>query len=337
MPHSVEARSYLITGGASLIGSHVADVLLAGGAKEVRLLDNFSLGTLETISHLNGNPRVKLIRGDILQLNNLLDACRDTDGIFALAGFLTLPMSQNPPLGVAVNTIGMVNVMEAARLYGVRRVVFSSSISTYGTTVADELSEDVGLTTAGQQPIASLYGSTKMLGEALGKLYAQKWGVEFNALRFGSVFGERQHARAVNAVYIAEVYESVRRGERPVIVGDGREVHDYIYVTDVADGCVTAMTSDVQGETFNIVTGVDTTLAQVVEMVLELCGETRLQPEYREDRRAVATASRTRLRFSPAKAARQLGWTAKVPVRDGIRRFIAWRQGTDAAQGLGQT
>jgi UDP-glucose 4-epimerase len=325
MDSAISGKTYLITGGASLIGSHVTDQLLEAGAKEVRLFDNFSLGTPDTIAHLDGHPKVKTIRGDILRLNELLDACKGVDGVFALAGFLTLPMSQNPPLGVAVNTIGMVNVMEAARVQAVGRVIFSSSVSAYGTTQADALSEDVGFTTAGQQPVASLYGSTKLLGEALGKLYTQKYGIQFNALRFSSVFGERQHARAVNAVYIAQVYDQVRSGERPVIVGDGSEVHDYIYVTDVAAGCLAAMTSSAHGETFNIVTGVDTSLTQVVQAVLELCNA-GLEPEYREDQRAVRSASVARLAFDPAKAKRLLGWAPKVSIKEGIRRYIDWRK-----------
>ena len=144
MSDSITAKSYLITGGASLIGSHVADLLLAGGASEVRLLDNFSLGTPETIAHLQGTPRVTFIRGDILRLNELIDAAQGVDGIFALAGFLTLPLAQNPPLGVAVNTTGMVHTLEAARLAQVRRVVFSSSVATYGNATAETLTEEAG-------------------------------------------------------------------------------------------------------------------------------------------------------------------------------------------------
>ena len=116
MSHSSAGKAYLITGGASLIGSHIADHLLAGGAAEVRLLDNFSLGTPETIAHLEGESRVKRIRGDILRLNELIDAAVGADGIFALAGFLTIPMAQQIVLGVAVNTTGMVNTLETARL-----------------------------------------------------------------------------------------------------------------------------------------------------------------------------------------------------------------------------
>ncbi|MFM7416343.1 MAG: NAD-dependent epimerase/dehydratase family protein, partial [Alphaproteobacteria bacterium] len=99
----IQGNAYLITGGASLIGSHLADALLAAGAAEVRLLDNFALGSNEMIAHLLGDSRVKLIRGDILRLTDLLEASTGIDGVFALAGFLTIPMLANPSLGVQVN------------------------------------------------------------------------------------------------------------------------------------------------------------------------------------------------------------------------------------------
>ena len=322
------ARSYLITGGASLIGSHVADLLLAGGAREVRLLDNFSLGTPETIAHLQGNPRVRRIRGDILRLNELIDAAQGTDGIFALAGFLTLPLAQNPPLGVAVNTTGMVHTLEAARIAQVRRVVFSSSVAAYGNATAETLTEEQGTVLAGVQPVAAVYGTTKLLGEALGLLYAQQYGVQFTALRFASVYGARQHGRAVNANVIAETYEVVRRGERPVIRGDGTEVHDYIYVTDVAAGCLAAMVSPSSGQVINLATGVDTTLTAVVHTILRICDAQGLAPEYQEDRRAVRSAGGTHLGFSRAKAAREIGWVPRVPLDEGIRRYIRWREST---------
>jgi UDP-glucose 4-epimerase len=325
MSDAVAGKAYLITGGASLIGSHLADALLANGAREVRLLDNFALGTPETIAHLEGETRVTRLRGDILRLNELIDASQGADGIFALAGFLTLPMSQNPPLGVVVNSVGMVNTLEAARIARVRRVVFSSSVAAYGNTVAETLTETAGADMASVSPIAAVYGTTKLLGEALGLLYAQKYGVEFNALRFSSVYGERQHYRAVNANVIAETHAAIRRGERPAIVGDGSEVHDYIYVTDVAAGCLAAMAEGKGGQVMNLVTGVDTTHTEVVRTVLDVCGST-LTPEYRPDNRAVRSAGGTHLGFSRAKIERELGWTPRVPFREGVRRYVTWRE-----------
>ncbi|MEY3730327.1 MAG: hypothetical protein RLZZ57_1083 [Pseudomonadota bacterium] len=326
---SAKGKTYLITGGASLIGSHLADALLAAGAAEIRLLDNFALGSSDMIAHLAGDSRVKLLRGDILRLTDLLEASRDADGIFALAGFLTIPMLANPSLGVQVNTLGMLNTLEAARFAQVRRVVFSSSVAAYGNTEAEVLQEDAPLTAASLSPVSAVYGVSKLFGESLCRLFAQKYGVEFNALRFGSVYGERQHARAVNANFIAETHDRIRKGERPIIIGDGREVHDYIHVTDIAEGCLAAMLSDKHGEVMNLVTAVDSTLTDVVQTVLRVCGSD-LEPEYRPDMRAVRSAGGTHLGFSNEKAAQIMGWTPKLSLEEGIRRYLRWRDTQDS-------
>jgi UDP-glucose 4-epimerase len=333
--HEVKGKAYLITGGASLIGSHLADALLADGASEVRLLDNFALGTPDTISHLQAEPRTKLIRGDVLRLNEVLEASEGADGVFALAGFLTLPMSQNPALGVQVNTVGLLNTLEAARFAKVRRVVFSSSVAAYGNASAEVLEEDAAMVTATISPVSAVYGVSKLFGESLCRLYAQKYGVTFNALRFASVYGERQHARAVNANFIAETYERIARGEAPIIVGDGKEVHDYIYVTDIAAGCVAAMTSDTHGLVINIATAEDSTLTEVVQTVLKVCGST-LKPEYRPDTRAVRSAGGTHLGFSRKRAETAIGWVPRVSLEDGIRRYIRWLESNRPPLPLGE-
>ena len=319
----VAGNTYLITGGASLIGSHLTDALLEAGAAAVRLLDNFALGTPDTIAHLLEDKRVTLIRGDILRLSDLLDASQGADGIFALAGFLTLPMFANPALGVQVNAVGLLNTLEAARFARVRRVVFSSSVAAYGNAEAERLTEQAPTVTATLSPVSAVYGVSKLFGESLCRLYAQKYALEFNALRFASVYGERQHARAVNANFIAETYERVRQGTPPVILGDGREVHDYIHVTDIAAGCLAAMASAQHGEVMNLATGVDSSLTEVVHTVLRVCGS-GLQPEYRADARAVRSAGGTHLGFSRAKAEAVIGWAPKVSLEDGIRRYVAW-------------
>lgn len=317
---------YLITGGASLIGSHIADRLLAQGASEVRLIDNYSLGTPAAIAHLSDDPRVKRIRGDVLRMPDLLDAMQGVDGVFAMAGYLTLPMSQDPVTGISVNAVGMANTLEACRFAKVRRVVFSSSVAVYGNTTAFPVTEDVGYVSAGLQPPSLLYSASKLMGEGLCAQYAKTHGVQFNALRFSSVYGERQHARAVNAVFVAQICDQVRRGEAPVIEGDGSEVHDYVYVTDVARACVLAMHSAAHGHCLNIVTGVDSTHTQVAQTALRLCARADLQPQYREDRRAVRSAAGTRLGFSRDKAAREIGWEPQVNLEEGMKRLLAWQR-----------
>lgn len=322
---NIAGGKFVITGGASLIGSHVADQLLGEGAREVVLLDNFALGTPQAVAHLQGDQRVKLIRGDILRINELYDAFAGADGVFAIAGFLTLPLTQNPPLGLAVNVEGQVNVFEACRYAGVKKVVFSSSIAAYGEPGPGLIDEDSPSNLAPFQPGAMLYSCTKLIGEALCKLYAAKHGVQAVALRYSTVYGERQHYRGVNALYIIENYDRIMRGERPTLPGDGSEVHDYIHVADVARANVMAMASDVSGETFNVVTGAQTTVKRIVEILLDITGSD-LQPDYVAAGAAVKSTSGTELNLSRAKIERMLGWRPDVPIEAGLRRLIDWRR-----------
>ncbi len=315
---------FVVTGGASLIGSHVADRLLAEGAREVVLLDNFSLGTPETVAHLSGDARVKLVKGDILRINELYDAFTGADGVFAIAGFLTLPLSQNPPLGLAVNVEGQVNVFEACRYAGVRKVVFSSSIAAYGEPEGDAvIDETFPANLASYQPGSMLYSCTKLIGEALCKLYSQKHGVDGVALRYSTVYGERQHYRGVNALYIIQNYDKIRRGERPTLPGDGSEVHDYIHVADVARANVMAMAAEVTGEVFNVVSGVETTVKRIAEILLEITGSD-LQPVYADEAGAVKATSSASLKLSREKIRAAIGWEPEVSVEQGIRRLVSW-------------
>ena len=317
---------FVITGGASLIGSHVADRLLTEGAHEVVLLDNFSLGTPAAVAHLDGDARVKLVRGDILRVSELFDAFAGADGVFAIAGFLTLPLTQNPPLGLAVNVDGMVNVFEACRYQGVKKVVFSSSIAAIGEPGPELITEDSPSNLAAFQAGTKLYACTKLIGEALCQIYDAKHGVHGVALRYATVYGERQHYRGVNALYIIENYDRIMRGERPRISGDGSEVHDYGHVADVARANVMAMGSEVSGEIFNIGSGVATNLARLVELLLKITGS-ELEPEYVAAGGAVKSTSGSTIDFSVEKAARLLGWKPEVDFETGLRRLIDWRKG----------
>jgi UDP-glucose 4-epimerase len=277
------------------------------------------------VSHLSGDPRVKLVRGDILRINELYDAFDGADGVFAIAGFLTLPLTQNPPLGLAVNVEGQVNTFEAARYRGVKKVVFSSSVAAYGEPGAGLIDETAPANLASFQPGAVLYSCTKLIGESLCRLYSAKHGVQGVALRYATVYGERQHYRGVNALYIIDNYDRIVRGERPKITADGSEVHDYVHVADVARANVAAMASDVTGEVFNVASGVATTIKRIVELLLKITGSD-LEPEYVTAGGAVKSTSGTELDFSIAKAERMLGWKPEVDIEQGLRRLIDWRK-----------
>jgi UDP-glucose 4-epimerase len=320
----ISGGKFLITGGASQVGAHITEQLLQAGAREVVLFDNYALGSPEGIADLLQHPQVKLVRGDILRPNELYDQLEATDGVFAVAGFLTLPLSLNPSLGVAVNVQGMLNVFDACRYRNVGKVVFSSSIAVYGEPTADIIDESTPWTWSRLQPGAALYASSKIMGENFGKLYHDRYGVKSVSLRYSSVYGERQHLRAVNSVYIIDTYDRLKRGERPIIPDDGMEVHDYIHVADVARANLMAMASDVSRESFNVATGTATTLNRLVEIVQKITG-TNLQPEYKTPPGKIRAAVSTKLDFSVEKIQRMIGWEAEISFEEGIRRMVAWR------------
>ena len=321
---------FVVTGGASLIGSHVAEQLLRQGAREVVLLDNFALGNPETVKSLLEDSRVKLLRGDILRINELYDAFEGCDGVFAIAGFLTLPLSQNPSLGLAVNVEGQVNIFEACRYRNVKKVVFSSSVAVYGDPAPGLVDEQAPAQLNTFQPAAALYACTKLIGENLCKLYSAKHGIQAIGLRYSTVYGERQHYRGVNALYIMENYDRIARGEAPVITGDGSEVHDYIHVADVARANVMAMASDVTAESFNVVTGVATSLNRLVQILLSITGSS-LKPVFKTGGGSVRSSVTDQLDFSRAKIEKMLGWVPEVSIEEGIRRLLEWRKAQEKA------
>jgi UDP-glucose 4-epimerase len=322
----IEGNKFVIAGGVSLIGSHIAEQLLSQNAAEIVLFDNYSLGSPDTMTDILTDPRIKLVRGDILRTNELYDALDQAAGVFAVAGFLTLPLSQNPPLGLAVNLQGMVNIYEACRYRGVKKVVFSSSVAAYGDTQSELVDEEHPFVWANQQPAVALYSGSKVLGEAIAKLYSGRYGIDGISLRYSSVYGERQHQRALNTVYILDTFEKLKRKEPPIIPDDGMEVHDYIHAEDVARANVMAMASDCAKGSLNAVTGVSTTLNRLVEIITSVAGS-NIKPQYRTDPSKVRGSSSRNFRFSNDRIAREIGWKPQISIEEGIARVIKWKSG----------
>ena len=320
----IRGSRFLITGGVSLIGSHITDRLLALGAERVVLFDNLSLGSEIAIKPLLADSRVEFIRGDILRPPQLMDAMVGIDGVFAVAGFLTLPLNKDPGLGIDVNVRGHQTLLDACRWSGVKKVVFSSSTAVYGTPISATILETDSFNTQGLQTGVAIYGATKIIGEQLCQLYEDRYGLKHIALRYSTVYGERQHYRGINALYIIEAYDRIRKGLSPVLPGNGEEVHDYIYVGDVARANAMAMESDLSGQSFTIASSIETTLNELVAIILDLSGS-KLKPEYRDDPGRFRATTTAQLAFSREKAERLLGWEPEVGIREGVRRLMAWR------------
>ena len=321
----IEGNKFLITGGASQVGTHIAERLLVEGAREVMVFDNFVLAAPETVEPLLNDKRIKLIRGDILRIDQLMAAMEEVSGVFAVAAFLTLPLSRDILYGMDVNVRGHGNVMEACRWRGVKKVVLSSSVAVYGGVGSQVVTEEHPFNTQGFGAPSMVYATSKLMNEGLSRYYSEKYGIDYVSLRYSTIYGPRQHYRGLNALYIVETYDKIRQGMRPQLPGDGSEVHDYIFVGDVARANVMAMASDVTASAFNVSTGVATSLNRIVEILLKLCDK-QLEPEYVDGGQKVRFLATTELHYSPEKAERMLGWRAEVPIEDGIRLLVEWTE-----------
>lgn len=318
---------FLLVGGASLVGSHTADLLLARGAKEVLLLDNFSCGSRDSIRHLEGQPRVRIVDADVLRLPQLLAAMEDIDGVLQLAAMMSISMDRDPWVGLDVNIRGTQNVIEAARVNGVRKLVFASSnaVYGYGPGVAGDLVETTPFYSAGAPPGAILYGASKIIGEQLCRDAHRKRGLHYVVLRYSTVYGERQHYRAANALYIVETHDRIRAGQRPRVIGDGSETKHFIYVGDLARANAAAFEADATDIALNISGPAPITTLELVKLVCELAGS-RLVPEHVEpDPGRVRLTAGGAFRIDNAAAADAIAWRPEVDMRAGLGRLLRWR------------
>jgi UDP-glucose 4-epimerase len=320
---AISGGKFVVVGGASLLGSHIGEQLLAGGARQVVLMDSLALGTTDTIDFLLSDTRCTFLRGDALRLNELYDPMDGADGVFAVAGFLGGPMLANPWMGIDVNVRGAQNILEASRYQRVKKVIMSSSNGVYGALGDEPNDEDSPLRWAGMPPGLILYCASKIMGEGLGLLYQTRYGLDFLALRYSAIYGERQHKRAIAGTQMVEAHESIRSGKRPIIERDGKQVQDYVYVGDAARANVMAMASQASGTSMNIVSGVDTSQKQVIELIIKAC-KSDVEPEYFTDPKKLLMPQQTKQGYSRARAKELIGWEPQVSMEEGISRMVEW-------------
>ena len=324
----VEGSRFAIVGGASLVGSATAELLLARGASEVRILDNFAFAAEDGLAHLRGDPRLRVERCDVRYLPDLQRALEGIDGVLHLAALMTISMHQNPWLGIDVNVRGTQNMLEAARVTGARKVVFASSnaVYGYGPQVAGDLVETTPFHAAGASPASALYGASKILGEQLCRDAVRRHGLRCVTLRYSTVYGERQHGRAANSAFLVEALERIDQGLRPRHVGTATETRHYVYVGDVARANALAFEAPASDVAVNISGPAPAPMLEVLKQLLAAAGSD-LEPELvppPEGGGLLAVGGSFTIDHS--RAAEVLGWRPEVDLPEGLRRLVAWHR-----------
>ena len=325
--------TYLVTGGAGFIGSHLVDSLLAdANTKEVRILDNFSSGRREHLASHAGNPKLKIHAVDLLALENILPLFQGSDQVFHLAANPDARwVIDNTRLDLEQETIVTYNVLEAMRRNGVPRIVFSSSGTVYGdvgTTVTHEL--------LGPALPVSLYGAGKVASEALISAFCGTFGLCAVIFRFGNIVGERT-THGVIFDFIRQLAKSP--GDLKVL-GNGYQAKPYVYVRDLVDGLlfgkkICGRLEASKFDAFNLAPGGATNVRFIAEELIAQLGFTgRTKIHYGESAQGwPGDVPQSRMDSSKfAKAGFALPRTSDEAVRDAISRILEWLASRQEAQ-----
>jgi UDP-glucose 4-epimerase len=306
----------LVTGGCGLIGSTTIDLLLREHSPErIVIFDNLSRGTLRNVESALTDPRVALVEGDI---RDVAAVHRISDGMDAVIHMATLRITAcaaEPREALEVMCDGSFNVLEAAQVSGIKKVVAASSASIYGLA-------DVFPTAEDHHPYnnRTWYGATKVMLEGLLRSFNDMYGLPYVALRYFNVYGPRMDLHGKYTEVLIRWMDRIAAGEPPLILGDGSTSMDFVYVEDVARANVLALQSDLADDVFNVASGVETTLNELAQALLRAMGSD-LAPEYGPERK-VNPVSR---RLADTSAAEQrLGFRARVGLEDGLRRLVGW-------------
>lgn len=315
----------LITGGAGLIGSHIADWLVKEKVAEIIIFDNLVRGRRENLAWALANGPITIVEGDIRDRKLLAEALRGVDVVFHQAAIRITQCAEDPRLALEVLADGTFNVLEAAVQAGVKKVVAASSASVYGlaeTFPTDERHHPYNNRT--------LYGAAKVFNEALLRSFHEMYGLDYVGLRYFNVYGPRMDIYGAYTEVFIRWMERIAAGQPPLIFGDGTQTMDFVYVDDIARANVLAAKADMTDEVCNIASGVETSLHDLARTLLKAMGSD-LRPEYGPERKVNPVPRRL---ADVSKAQRLLGFEAQVPLEDGLRRLVAsWRKERLAREG----
>lgn len=264
-PELPKNKTWLVTGAAGFIGSHLTEVLLSKGQNVIGL-DDFSTGKIQNIEEVQGCENFKLIQGSITDIEICRRACEGVDYVLHHAALASVPESMKDPVNYNnVNVNGFVNILQAARENKIKRVVFASSSAVYGDdNLPEKIESKIG-------KFLSPYAMTKYINEVYAEFFTRVYGLECVGLRYFNVFGKRQDPNGAYAAVIPKWINAVKNHEIPVIYGDGTATRDFCAVQNVVNAnLLAALEPSAAGEVFNIGCGVTTSLNDLMKIIYEI-------------------------------------------------------------------
>jgi UDP-N-acetylglucosamine/UDP-N-acetyl-alpha-D-glucosaminouronate 4-epimerase len=310
--------SYLVTGGAGFIGSHLAEELVRRGAT-VRVADSLITGKRSNLGHLSG---VEFLEGDLADPDVAVRAVAGVDYVLHQAAIPSVPRSVEDPItSNRANITATLNILVAARDAGVKRLVYAGSSSAYGNTPTLPKREDMPA-----NPL-SPYALQKLVGEQYCQMFTQLYGFETVTIRYFNVFGPRQDPGSPYSGVISLFATALLEGRQPIIYGDGEQTRDFTYVANVVDGVLRACEAPrAAGEVINVATGGRISLNELLRVMNSIVGTT-LQAVHAPARSGDVKDSQADI----SKAQSLLGYKPHVDLEAGLRRTLAWCRDEHAA------
>lgn len=312
-----KGQKFVVFGGAGFIGSWVVDYILKDFGEEVGqivILDNFTRGTRLNLYEALKSGKVKVIKGSICDTALVHKLVKGADYVINEAAIRITHCAEDPRLCNEVLVDGMFNIFEACAKYNVKKLVFNSSASVYGNPSYIPMDEEHPYNND------TFYGAAKIANEHMARAFRRAYGMNYICLRPFNVYGPRMDVFGVYTEVLIRWLDCIMQNTPPIIHGDGKQSLDFIYVEDVAYATVQALKSSANEGVFNIGTGKETSLNQLVKLLLKLTGS-NLKPVY-YPQRAVAHVSRRKA--SVKKINKELGVIISTSIEDGLRKLISW-------------
>lgn len=307
--------SFLVTGGAGFIGSHIVEYLLKYGAKKVRVLDNLITGKKENVDLFRANPNYEFIEGDICNISDCRKACEGIDYLLHQAALGSVPRSVKDPVTTnQINCNGFLNMLLAARDAGIKKTVYASSSSVYGDHPGlPKVEEKIGKQ-------LSPYAVSKYTNELYAHVFGINYGMKLIGLRYFNIFGPRQDPNGQYAAVIPKFISLLKKGTAPSIHGDGKQTRDFTFVENAVQANIKAILSDnelANGEVFNIAVGDQHTLLDMFHFLQEIL-KTNISPVHTERRAGDIPQSQANI----AKARKMLGYNPQITFKKGLELTV---------------
>lgn len=315
MPNKVKDSTILVTGGAGFIGSYVIEQLLPLAPGKIVIIDNFIRGSRENMKSFINNPVIELVEGDIRDTALLEKCIAGSDYVFHMAALRINACAANPREGFDVMLKSTFEVADLCVKHKVKKVIYSSSASVYGLAQHFPTPE-----TDNPYNNQTFYGAAKMWGEQLFRSFKFMYGLDYVALRYFNAYGPRMDTDGKYTEVMIKWLDCIRDGKSPLIYGDGSTTMDFVYVRDIAKANIAALQSDVTDEAFNIGNCEETSLKQLLDVLLKV-NDSTLEPEYREES-SVNPVSRRLADIS--KAQELLDFTPTVTLEQGMKELSEW-------------